>query len=614
MSRALELGSTRHLPLSVEPADEGPAVGDPYIQLESDVVRELAFGESASEVARSRGHKDVQPEDMLEAMTLDAWTEVRINVKGFVVSYLCELLPSIIAQFLVMGVEGMAAAKNRSVSYVPWEGQSLLFSGFAQDCILRSHWICLAIYLLCSPDDVSGLNVSVLFVLLSFRAADIAVKYSYFADSDLRLLRDRYWHLTSQTVRCLGKATHFDAAGTHHFEMMVQILMAALRAGVQPHLATCKFSISPEGAVKVWQSVSCFIEKVDDVEEWRGRADTPWLVDPRQVTCSKYGRVPEMIGLHDIEEIEKEVANGQVRASLAAYYYAMHEYGLSPRRYLLPGRVIALLFSLVCPVVKLATGGFLNMSLWSTIFYVIRIWILLGAIFLFYLYNSYILLDGMKRRALCEAVLASTGDMASRSARVSRSTVHLPTRVHPELCLDSPGNLRAAWVMMRVLGPELYRGQSMRYSCGAQVMSVVHLAACIGCLIYFGKTEELDWAIACEILFLFLLCVPLLVVAIMYGHEANNSNKRWKKVIDSTVARAVLAGRDDRSAISELAGALGGELERVEPIRILYLEASTEVILLVYAVLGWLSKLVVGELHRQLGDKAAWITIPELPF
>merc|ERR1719336_3095330 len=91
------------------------------------------------------------------------------------------------------------------------------------------------------------------FVLISWRAAVIGMKYAYFAPSDLQELRSSTgWTKSKQNVRLLGMHIYFNVTGTLASDHLEHLCKAAAKIGMLEDLKGCSLEMSPEEAAEVW--------------------------------------------------------------------------------------------------------------------------------------------------------------------------------------------------------------------------------------------------------------------------------------------------------------------------------------------------------------------------
>merc|ERR1711879_1072396 len=133
-----------------------------------------------------------------------------------------------------------------------------------------------------------------------------------------------------------------------------------------------------------------------------------------------------------------------------------------------------------------------------------------------------------------------------------------------------------------------------------------------GALSLFGRFEKLEWSVALEILCMLGVSITLLIASIVCGRAANHARSQSKTVLDRAALDAVYAGREDKEECVEVAEVSCKNLENVEPVKIIFLEVSLEVVGMMYTALGYLGQFVVTELRDQLGDRAAWLVLPKM--
>lgn len=583
-----------------EPGDSDDGANPNNCNLESfgEKLRRVSFQNVERVVAKNQGRVSITAEDheddKLQVMTADAWDECRFHLRPFLLTYIYELLPSFVAQFVCWAVEGKASTTNRQL----WYPATLI-----QDLVIRPQWVCLLIYIVYSPPGVSPLNLCSLFVLLSFRAASIGMKYAFLATSDLRLVQSSTeWNDANHVFRVLGAATHFNVAGTFYNDIMKEILVSALRAHVLIELPKRKFRLSTKAANMVWADVKKKLAEQDDAEKVQSAAMVPSKINQVQIRGSKFVDTKKLIGLADTELIEEEVSQGKLRASIAIYYFATREYAPTSRSVMLVLPVVALISAIASIMIRYYCNDFEDVDSATIAFYCVRFVAHFFAMVIYVLYLIYPILDASKRNGLGLSVLASIGHQQIRGDRLldGHEDVALP--------LNTAEDMLAFWLLQRVLGSELYRGQAIRYNSAYLLTAFIHLVAMVVLLEVFGSDGPLEWAAAAEILILFVVGIPLVCTATLLAEMCNNQVSQTLKVLKRKSLDAILTSSDEKDDVIEHADLLSSNFEDVLPVQIFFMPATAEILSLVWAALGFLSSIVGKQMKSQLGiELPSWL-------
>mmetsp|Transcript_34394 Transcript_34394/g.67762 ORF Transcript_34394/g.67762 Transcript_34394/m.67762 type:complete len:599 (+) Transcript_34394:146-1942(+) len=554
-----------------------------------------AFQALADREARNHGRQPGEcPEADLRAVYYtDAWDECHFHVGPFVLTYVYELLPSLISQFLVHAIEGRASVKNRLLDY-PCPG--LLF-----DLIFRSWWLLLLLFLVWKPPGCHAFNVAVAGVLFSFRCMCIAMKYAYLPESDLRLVQTfSRWRDNMHIFRNLGGAMHFNMTNTFEIDVMKELMTAALRADVLDTLSTCCFSFTPLAARTVWEPVKLTLAKCEDDEYVKASGMAP--AKSSDFVASKFGNTKARIGLADLSSIEAEVSEGKLRAGVLAYYLALREYGPTSKFLLLGSILMTLAMTSVRPLLRFMFEDASNDTIKSTIFLCILSWTELSTIFLFNSYLLYVILDSKKRAQICQALLASIGHKQVRACRLIQGFEDIA------LPLKTVGDMLAFWATQRVLGPEIFRGLSIRYNSGYVLVGTMHLLALSGVLLLLdaGKHDMgLIYTIGSQVMVIFLVGVVAVCISALIAQGTNTSVALVQKVIDRAALDSILDQKAED--VTKLNGLLCGNLEDVAPVKILYMPANSQIVTSIIAAFGFLAHSVFKSLLRELH-------VPDLVF
>jgi len=548
-------------------------------------MQHVSFGCLEAELAKNYVQGTPTEEDraqhMLEIMRADAWDECNFKLGPFLLTYIYEFLPSLLSQFLVCAIEGKQAAVNRQLLYP---------ASVSADIEYHLQWPYLVGYLVFQPPCVSPLDVALIFLLMSFRAACIAMRYAYSANSDLRLIQGfSKWKEMKFTPRTIGLGTHYDIAGAYNYDVMREIMVSALRANVLSELPRQRFTVSPQLATRVWEEVKQRLESIDSQPEGNSPCGPA-------VRASKFGDLQLHIGLLDTDQIEEEVSQGHLRASVVVYFFATRGYAPSPKWWFPVTFYMSYLMALIALLLHFfATDSCLYAG---PVVYVLAVFrfIAYGQCFSLYAtYLSYPILDAWKRNELCQAVLASIGHPQVKGDRLLAGRFDVP------LPLCSPEDILAFWLVQRVLGPELYRGQAVRYNSAYVVVAIVHLAA-MWCLLGLVSCNSLglDPSSAAEVIMLLVVGVPSLCAATLLASKCNSAIKQTQRVLSRASLDAVLKRPDEKDAIIELAGLLAANIEEVTPVQICYMPATTEILSLIWVALTYLSQSVGRQLQGQL--------------
>mmetsp|Transcript_48726 Transcript_48726/g.98173 ORF Transcript_48726/g.98173 Transcript_48726/m.98173 type:complete len:599 (-) Transcript_48726:170-1966(-) len=558
----------------------------------SSVYIDKAFRVLAEKEARNHGRqpRECPDADLRAAHYADAWDECGFHLGPFVSTYVYESLPSSISQLLVLALEGRASVKNRLLQC---PGPGLVF-----DLLFRTWWPLLLMFLLWRPPGCHAINVAVAGLLFSFRNMCIAMKYAYLPESDQRLIRTfSGWRSNNHVFRNLGVAVHFNVGDTFEIDVMKEIMTAALRADVLDELRSRCFDFTPLGARRVWEPVRLALAKFGD----DGRL--------KALVASKFGNTQASIGLADVDAIEGEVSQGRLRAGVLAYYLALREYGPTSKGLLAALMPWSLAMASVRPLLRFLFEDTSDGTAESTAFQCLLFWTEFNAIFFFNVYLLYVVLDAKKRAQICQAMLASIGHREVRADRLVRGFEDIA------LPLKTVDDMLAFWAAQRVLGPELFRSLSIRYSSGYVLVGVVHLLALSGVLLFLDAERHemgIIYSIGGQVATIFLVGAVNVGIGAVVAQGANTSVTLVQKVMRRAGLNSVLLIKRRTSAdaavhdgkvedLSSMSGLLNGNFEEVAPVKILYMPASSEIVTSIIAAFGFLAhsvfKHLLSELH-----------------
>jgi len=558
----------------------------------SGVYIDKAFRVLAEKEARNHGRQpgECPDADLRDAHYVDAWDECGFHMGPFVSAYIYESLPSLISLLLVHAVEGRASVKNRLLD---WPSPGLAF-----DLVFRTWWLLLLMFLLWRPPGCHAINVAVAGLLFSFRNMCIAMKYAYLPESDQRLVQTfSGWRDNSHIIRNLGLALHFNTTNTFEIDVMKELMTAALRADVLDELRSRCFDFTPLGARRVWEPVRRALAKFGEDEHLKA------------LVASKFGNTQASIGLADIDSIEGEVSEGKLRAGVLAYYLALREYGPTSKGLLVALMPWSLAIALVRPLLRFRFEDTSDDTTKSTAFQCLLFWTEFVAIVIFNVYLIYVVLDAKKRARICQAMLASIGHREVRADRLVKGFEDMA------LPLNTVDDMLAFWAAQRVLGPELFRSLSIRYSSGYVLVGVVHLLALSGVLLLLDAEKHemgMIYSIGGQVATIFLVGVMNVSIGALIAQGANTSVTLVQKVMRRAGLNSVLlikrhtstdaAVRDGKvEDLSSMSSLLNGNFEEVAPVKILYMPASSEIVTSIIAAFGFLAhsvfKHLLSELH-----------------
>lgn len=569
----------------------------------SDYLHELAYGTLAESVAKRHSlcslPGECSMEHMQEIYSADAWDECRFHWRPFVLTYVYETLPALISQFLVWAIEGKHSMANRALHY-----PTALFS----DVLFRSPlWFLLfcVVHQVYHPDGQfladHLTDITVVLVLFSFRSMSIAMKYAYLPASDIRLLQNSdAWTTLNYSSRVLGMATHFNIAHTFEIDLMKELMCAALRADVLEHLRIQKFQLDPYNAAKIWATVKESLARAHDQAHLEAgstlEGESLSGIKELMASTSKFGNVREHIGLGDEAAIATEVASGKLRSSIVAFYFASREYKPWHKAYQALAPFVALILASIRPILRFYFED-TSADTWEIKVFWILCWVAtFFSTLTFVLYLFFCILDALKRSRLCQAVLSSIGHQRVRGERLvdDMDDINLP--------LNTIDDMLAFWALQRVLGPELYRNQSTRYSCAYMLTALLHILVLSGAFL-LQENKLVAFSVSVQVLAIVLVGVFNLIASAIMARGTNDSISMTQQVLHRAALDRVLKGREtegNAGRFTEVSALLIESFEDMIPVQILYMTANLELVSFMLVGLAYLSHTVFKQLLTAL--------------
>lgn len=483
----------------------------------------------------------------------DARLETVPNPRQFLLTTLYEFLPPSLSGLFCALTEGRTSAINRGL--LPGAGFTLLF--IVQLSMSSCSWGCLALWLATRPDGVYLFEALFPMVLCLWRGMCIGCKYAYLAPSDLRMAQtSTHWSKSALVGRVQGLSKLFNTgarAGLAH-HIIEALLKSVAFQGLHDEFKNLHFTAEVEAAQAIWSVVKANLDEVSKFSE--------------VTRFSKYGNACALLGLDDLAALEQGVQQGRLPVSVVAHYFVSTHWKPTPVRRLCFLPVGCLLFAFLQPVVFLISGRapFGNSVAEHSILGLRCI-----ALFLYsaqpLLFTVYPPNFAIKRYLTSLSVLSAFGQPEARSMKLCAGSAS-----EPPLRIDSLANLRAFWVLVKVIGNSFEVGVDTRYSSAFVGISVavLLLSSSIGVSTAASNGEQLMLGVLFELSVLFLLGTVSVVVSALVCMRING----FTSLYITLVRRAALKYPEIGGVAKDVAADLSLEGGSLYPIKIMFMPAT----------------------------------------
>jgi len=497
--------------------------------------------------------------EALDWWQADAWLETVPDVNCWCISTFVELLPGSLGGLVCWCLEGWPSAANRNlIWHRGLNGPTVILQYLM---ISTPHWALVLLWFLCEV-DIPAIEVIFPVVLLLWRSACIGLKYAYFSPSDIQeVRRSVQWSETKRNARTVGAQRYFDAQGTLALDTLESLCKAAARLGLLPHIRERICNVGVENARTMWTFASTrllLVEQHDDEVRLT-------VSDAESLDFCKYGDLREVFWLDDVAGVEELVEDGKVPLIVMAYYFASKAFRkLDLKRF----RFIFVCSFFMCflhPVMLFATNRepFGSTSAEIAIF-VLRCIGVFIPFFQVMLFVNYPPIEGLKRIELANSILAAYG---RGEARMN----YLAGRAgYPQLDIENMDDLKAFWLLTRLVGPSYDVGILMRYNCAFVAVSVAFLCLTTAGLVISVRTGVTAWGVSAEFLVLYVTGAVSVFTASLLCMKLNDS----VYLFEAVARRAGLEHPELADTAKDVCLDIVGEHVNLHQYRIMYVPAK----------------------------------------
>lgn len=337
-------------------------------------------------------------------------------------------------------------------------------------------------------------------------------------------------------------------------------------------------------AKQIWDVVKKHLGVIDDATAIERGAIFPGA--GHLARESSYGDVQSVLGLSDLDEIEKMSNKGKLPASVVAYYLTSQAYAKTPLAIFFLLVLLGVSMGGIHPLVlKLSGKPPFGETIAAQAIYGYRVWVMGVAFFPALLFLTFPVLDSYKRYKLSTLLLASFGDgelmLARRKVAGSASNI----QAH----LDCDEDLTAYWVLCRLLGPNLYRNLAVRYCSAYLTVAIVFLVVGTAALHFETKVfnHELPAGVAVELAVFFVVGVTSILVTTGFCTFVNRRESKCKQVVVRAMLKHCPPDTKEKEAFVAHGNVVIQDLDNensvLHPVLVAYQPASTATLSMIWS-------------------------------
>lgn len=570
---------------------ESPPLGKSLQASWTDLLRRrLNHGGSKPDFGRAQTSTSLRSSHSAQLKSMDelmfsAWQRCQPDLFVFISSFFFEMFPTPIGTLLCSLTESLDSARNRGLF---WHRQSFIHP-FNNPLVLdlawnSAPWIMLAIWLGARPHDVSADVVAFPFLMLTWRAGAIGVKYAYQARSDMQAMRSSdNWRKSFYNFRILGVGQHFDTLGTIYYDLLEELLDTSLRAGVLRHIKGRTVKLKERGAETVWRVVKPLLDSIGDANVVAKRALFPG--GSAYGAQGRYTKTLQYLNIADIDAIDNVIASNEVPLVVFAYYMIVKSFRNSSRLLMACGCLMAFSCGGISPIVRFCMGHKpFGDSTAAQVILGYRVFNIAFSFMPSMLFCIFPVMDAYKRMKMSRELLLICGDPVTLAMQAS--SVDKTSRIL--LDTTTGEDIKNIVLLTQLLGPLLGRGQMMRYGSGIVSLGVLLVVISTAILyiqkVLLGKAIEVGTLIEVMVFFTthtlaLLLTTTLYARAVGFWERIPSTWRRfaWLAAIENEVVD------EDLRSVMEVVDEVFESNMALYPIVVLYQPASYGVLSLVWS-------------------------------